>query len=258
MPLLTVASVKAMKDDYLEDERLLAELPARVAEKKRRFEAALLFVSEEQRAAIFEENPKVSARGETDKPPELTSSGDASRRFVAARGGRPTWTGVIMRVIESADQGLPHDQLMAEIAKLDPAFGKELARNAKPYYNAMSKLEHRQAIEKRAGYFYRPGLLSELRSQEQELPEEPKSQLKEYSAAWFINGALESAGVPMSAHEIREALRHKEGVTPTLITNKSFIFNVLKALQGDGYIEKDEETKKYYSSKLRPRGNGAS
>lgn len=260
--LLTVASVKAMKEDYEADERLLAELPARVAQKKMRFEAALLFVSEEQKKAIFAEAPKEDVNDTPDarETLELTIPETPARRFVTTRGGKPTWTGLIMQVLDGAGEGMPHDQIMSEIGRLNAAFGEELGHNTKPYYNAMSKLELKGEIEKRAGYFYRAGLIHELLRHGEELPEEPEEpavQLKEYSSAWFIDQVLRNAQGGMTAHEIKEALKDEEGVTPKLITNRSFIFNVLKALQAGGYIEKDEETKKYFSSRLGPRGNGA-
>lgn len=257
--LLTVASVRAMKADYEADERLLADLPARVAEKKKRFEAALLFVTEDQRTAIFSESTEVvSEVVEIKEPLKPTIAELSPRRFVKSRNGRPTWTGLIMQVIENATEGLTHDQIMVEIGRLNPAFSKELGRNTKPYYHAMSKLEARKEIERRAGYFYPPGLIHRLPRQGEELPQKPRAGLKEYTSAWFINHVLEGAKEGMTAHDIKEALKDEEGVTPKLTSNSSFIFNVLKALQVDGYVEKDEETKKYYSSKVRPRGNGAS
>lgn len=256
-PILTVAGIRAMKADCEADEKLLAELPERLAKKKQRFEAALLFVTEEQRTAIYAAE---DAEGEKAEPLELTNP--ESRRFQTERAGKPTWTGLIMRVLQSASEGLIHDQIMDEITKLHPPFDRHLDENSKRYYNAISKLETRGEIVKHAARFYTPELMHNLIKDGEELPEDDvdTNQPKEYTSGWFIALALKGADDGMSPSEIRDALKDDEGVPPALMTSKSFLFNILKQLQMDGFVVKDEENKKYYhaSKKVKPRGNGAS
>lgn len=253
--LLTVADVRKLKEDLEADEQLLAELPARVEQKRKRYEAALYFVDTTALDEIFEE--RVIAAETPAASLVLTNPED--RNFRASRDGELTWTGAIMKVLDGATRGMAHHEIQSAVRSENHHLVE-----TKPYYNAMSKLDKRGTVVKGGALFYAASNYERLVSAAEPVVIDKANisgkQLKDHTSAWFIYRTLNDSPAPLTASQIKDKLREEEGVTPKLTTSNNFIFNILKSLLNDGWIEKDEETKTYFvaSEQVKPRGNGAS
>ena len=259
-PVLTVTQVLSFKRQVEEDERLLAELPVRITEGKKRLEAALMFLTETQREAIFGDDYAHVSDGTLT----LTAPEPQRRYQVQRSDGTPTWTGSIMEVLTQADSGLTHVQIMDLIKATGSEIAVRLEEDTKRYYASMAKLEKRKEVVRHNGLFYAQILFEELKRQGVELPNLPEPEqaaptLKANTSAWFIYRCLSEADEGLTVAELKQMLSGVDGVAPALYESSSFIFNVLKLMQERGLVEKGETTKKYFAiQKAKPRGNGAS
>ncbi|HEY4583668.1 MAG TPA: hypothetical protein VIG88_12545 [Lysobacter sp.] len=246
-PVLTVSQVREWVKQREMRQRLLAELPAQIEQDNRRIDAACVFLSEEQRRMVFNEAPEAS---DDEKPEaealELTTH-EAHRYKTHMSDGKPTWTGVIMKVFQAATTGLSHGDVMNRIRVSNTEFGDRLDADSKRYYTSMTKLEKRGELIRKNGLFFIPDLLTSLTAKGEifEVPPKPVEGPKPYTSAWHILQCLRSVSTGLTAPEIKTMLSNEEGVTPALLQTNNFIFNVLKSMQDKGWIVRDDDSKRY-------------
>ncbi|WP_343724555.1 hypothetical protein [Herbaspirillum huttiense] len=224
-----------LKAELEADIRLFDELPTRIALKKKRYEAALLFAP-----ADFDPNMSSPSRENTIEsvaPPSKQQPAEFNLipPEQEVTRSRVYWHEAIMSVLESSQKGLPHKEVLTMVKSAFPQIPS--SNGEKGFYNAVAKLDAHNRIVKHGGLLYSAKLIKEMTERGEALPE-----------AEFRRRAGGSSDIVLSI--LRE---HKEGLTGaqlkeiasdfpdaprSLRDHGQYIYNILATLIGTGAIVK--------------------
>lgn len=240
-PLLTVEDIFRLKADYEADVRLLNELPARIELKKRKYDAALLFAP-----PGFDPDAPSSPAPAPSAEPDAPSEGEKQFELVPEgedehddQPGRVTWIGRLAKLLESADQGMSHQEALTRL-KQTP-LGVRQSAGDKGFYNAVARLEKRGDLIKNGGLLYSRRLANEMAARGEALPDvsiETRRRSGGSAAAALSVLRLHPDG--LDAGRLREELAKLPGLPESLTKHSHYIYNVLSTLMGQGEITKNE------------------
>lgn len=222
--LLTVADVRALKSDYEADVRLLAELPARVEFKKRRLDAALLFMPPgiDLDLPEPEPEPQIVAAPEEAPPPAETP-------------GKPSWTSEMARILASQQGGMTHKDLQQAIRETD--FGKQANPGDKGFYNAISRLSEKGVVVKAGGLLYHSDVTNRILARGEALPDLTIDlNRRAGSAGSLVVEVLGNYPKGLTAPELKKLVAAREDAPKSLQDHGQYIYNVLSTLMGNGTV----------------------
>jgi len=234
-PLLTVAGVKQMEAEYLADVQLLAELPARIARKKQRLDAARLFMPEASDLVLHNEAGKtVAAPIASAKiiPTEATT-----QRLPLPEGS--TLIGAIDFILRTDGRGLSHKELMTRLE--DYSFGPQLQKSDKGFYNGISRLYARGKLVKSGGLLYAESVAEDMKKSGKSLTDLTADiQRRTNSSASFVVEILQSHPRGLSAAELKQILNGMPEAPKSIREHGQYIYNVLSTLMASGTIVKKD------------------
>jgi hypothetical protein len=215
--LLTVESVRALKADYEADMRLLQELPARVEFKKRRLEAAMLFLP----PGIDLDQQEPAA----DKPPDVGQ----------VEPYKPSWTGEMARILSEQDGGLAHKDLLQAIRETE--FGKHAHPGDKGFYNAVGRLAEKGLLVKAGGLLYHRDVANRILARGESLPDLTiELNRRAGSAGSLVVEVLSAHPKGLTAPELKKLVAAREDAPKSLQEHGQYIYNVLSTLIGNGSV----------------------
>lgn len=252
-PLLTVASVRAIKADYESDVRLLQEMPARIEQKKRRLEAAMLFLPEGMDLdAVEQEVPDVSQPiAPTSLPaqpalPEPTA--DVQGGDEPDDTGSMTWAGEMLAQLQAAGRGVSHrellDGLMATLLRA------KATKGFKGFYNAVARLADKGDLVKGGGLLYHKDVAAKVIAEHGQLPDVGHvTRRRAGGSASFIVEALQEHPGGLTGPQLKEIVSSMDGAPKSMREHGQYIYNLLGTLMGNGSV-----TKQNGLYKLSPEG----
>lgn len=233
-PVITVEFVRNLRLSIAEDERLIATITESLPAKKKRLEAAMMFVtSTEQRRLI--ECDDLPATPEEQVALPVTEEAEDDDCFELEPGGqRATYVRAIVGILDNA-RGLSHREIMDEILASDD-LGPKLAASTKTYYNSITRLESRSEIVRHKGLFYSAKVFRALEASGYAFPDGEIGPRKS-EVATQIEQIL-AQHQPMTAQAVREELLKVAGMPRSLTEHKHYIYNALAPLIGQGVVKK--------------------
>lgn len=250
--LLTVADIIRFKAEYEADVRLYEELPARIKQKKRRYEAALFFappgfdpnapvpapVVAPVPAPLPTPSPEPSAPAacfELVSQPMIEEDADESEGE-----GRLTWIGELLRVLEAASRGLPHQEVLAMLKQTK--LGERVSAGEKGFYNAVARLEKRGQLIKNGGLLYSPKLVEQMRQRGEVLPDVSlEMRRRAGGSGTVVLEVLSEHPEGLDVQALRNEVIKKPGVPASLEKHTHYIYNVVATLIGQGAVTKDAQ-----------------
>lgn len=247
-PLLTVEDIIRFKADYESDLKLLEELPARIKQKKRKYEAALFFAPEgfdpdaPLKSAIVAVSGLVSVAASGFQQPELQSTFELTDQQEEAEseevGGRLTWTGELKRVLVNSFAGVSHQDALAQLK--ETKLGERVSKGEKGFYNAVSLLEKKGALVKAGGLLYSANVIEQMKARGESIPDESAETRRRSSGSGAATlQVLRSHPQGLDANTLRSELAKVPGAPASIAKHGHYIYNILGSLMGQGEIEKD-------------------
>lgn len=254
-PLLTLEGIVRLKADYEADVRLLEELPARIKLKKRKYEAALLFAPpgfDPDAVALRPAETSAHAVAPTAvnaefDPPMVLVPHKAEPEFdlvAPIHGdqeaeGRLTWIGELARVLDAADRGLSHQEVLTILKQTE--LGQRVSTGEKGFYNAVLRLEKRGGLVKNGGLLYSPKLVEAMKARGETLPDVSiETRRRQGGSASVVMEVLRDAYPDgLDASQLRDEVAKKPGVPSSIGKHTHYIYNVLSTLMGQGEVVKD-------------------
>lgn len=247
--LLTVADIARLKAEYEADVRLLEELPARIKQRRRRYEAALLFAPpgfdpnslnapQAQAAAPAPVREPVAAPSFELASPPTSSQEDMAEEETGP--GRLTWIGEVERVLIEAGRGLAHQQVL-DILKATE-LGDRMSAGGKGFYNAVARLEHQGRLVKAGGLLYAAKTVDDMVARGEALPDNTAEvRRRAGGSSSAVLEVLREHPSGLDVTQLREAVSKRPGVPESITKHSHYIYNVLSTLMGQGAIEKQGE-----------------
>ena len=247
-PLLTLSAIRALLAEYEADVRLLAELPARVESKKRRLDAAMLFLPPD-----FDLNaPAVSAGA--DAQPQAPAEAPAAS---AAEPARVTWTSEMSKHLASLDGGISHRDLLAALKQTELG-QREASPGEKGFYNAIAKLAEKGTLVKIGGLLYHKDVVTRLTENGQPLPDMTIEVARRAGGSGsLVVEVLAQHPKGLTAPALRKLFAEREDAPKSLREHGQYIYNILSTLMGNGTIVRRNSV---YKLTKKPAGmelNGA-
>ena len=229
-PLLTVAAVRALKADYEADVRLLAELPARVEQKKVRLDAATLFLpSGFNWMEPVAEQIAPSAIPATAEQPSKSSE--------AIPDGRISWTGEMTKALAKLPSGITHKDLLAILKKTE--LGERQSTGEKGFYNAIGKLAEKGVLVKSGGLLYHRDVADRIKATGASLPDMTfDASRRAGSSASFVVEALQANPKGLTAPALKQIVGSREDAPKSLREHGQYIYNILSTLMGSGAVSR--------------------
>lgn len=256
--VLPAEAILRLKADYEADVQLLEALPARIKQKKRKYEAALMFAPagfDPNAAPPESPRPRVRLLELDDTPVNDPPETKAAFELVPPseeRSERPTWIGELARLLESSDRGIAHKDALATL-KANPQL--QSSQGDKGFYNAVARLEKQGRLVKSGGLLYSPSLVKKLEAEGKPLPDiSAEMRRRAGGSASVVMEVLKENPAGLDAPRLRAAVGAKPGVPESIIKHGHYIYNVLATLMGQGAITKD--AKGVYRA-VDQEGNGA-
>ena len=222
-PLLTVARIREIHAELEADERLYAELPQRIAATKALLEAARRFLPEGFDLAGLAEHGEPTA----------------SREVAEVRSVAQTWISAVFDVLDTADHGLPHKELMEEIKSAHPGLTPSLGDKA--FYNAIGKLEKRGDLVKSGGLLYSARVAKKIQDRGEELPDMSVDvRRRSGSAAQIVMDILEQHPKGLTGSDLKRFVSEVPEAPKSIREHGQYIYNVLATLIGAGDVAKNK------------------
>lgn len=244
-PLLTLAAVRALKADYEADVRLLEELPGRVELKKRRLEAAMMFLPpgvdlDQVAAAAPPKPPAPITRSPAAAWPFPTGSvAPVPPTAPAATGAtadeKITWSGEMTRLLVTSGRGLSHRELLDELKKTE--LGERSSPGEKSFYNTISRLAERGVLVKAGGLLYHADVAERLRASGNPLPDmTTEVGRRAGGSSSLVVDALTAHSKGLTAPELKRVIGARDDAPKSLKDHGQYIYNVLSTMLGNGTI----------------------
>lgn len=238
-PLLTVADIRALNAEIQADSRLLAELPKRIAAKKARLAAALLFAPE---GLSLSADAEKKSRIDTRINPETAVVTGGERmpkrrivRIIKARNGRLTWTAAVMGALNHSDGGLSHRELKAKIAKTELA--SRFKTSDKGFYGAIGKLADSGKLVKFGGLLYARKVAEKLQKNGKSLPDKT-AESRRRGAGAFVVEVLREFPTGLSTAQIKQLVSAKPEAPKSIKEHGQYIYSILAPLIKSGEVQK--------------------
>lgn len=244
-PVLTIAGIRDLVNEYVEERRARKTLMRQAQEHEQRsdrvwkkIDAARLFAPDSMNFdALITEAAKAVL--------EIDSG------TIQTRDGQPTWTATIERILNEADRGLTHPQLMVEIRKTPLA-----EKSTKSFYGAIAKLADRKLLIKHGGLLYTAKVAENLISKGEFAPDDAVHQTANgNSASAHVLKALDAHRKGLTGPELRSMISKEDDAPASIRAHGQYLYNVLSKLKRSGKIKKVE--KRYVLVVEDKGGNGA-
>jgi hypothetical protein len=244
--LLSTADVIAMRDEIEELRRELQATTARLAEKERKFEAALLFLPEGTNVAALKIRQVKAApsrkRMEQPKLPEVTNAPSPKARGPAINNPL-TWKGAVMKVLNTAGKGLTHAAIIEALGQSEIADTVEA--NRKGYYNAITRLEERdRLIVRRGSLIYSRQVIEDLMARGAPIPEQDPTQPSKPRGTPTTRDHVKAILIEnpdgLEGPVLIELLKKRECVTKSVFDHDQFVYTLLgKMIESNEIVKVD-------------------
>lgn len=223
-----------LKAEWEADVHLLEILPKRIAERRRRYEAALLFAPDG-----FDPSAPLAAKSELpqDKVNNDSSEFTLTSSEEIAAANRPSWVVAVRNVLEGCDHGLTHREVFDRIKKAIPDM--PTSNGEKGFYNAIARLSERGQLVKHGGFLYSPKVLSGLKARGKDLPELP-GRTRPGGSGEIVLSLLREHKEGLTGPELKRLAASVPDAPRSLIDHGQYIYNILGALIGNGAVVKDD------------------
>ncbi|WP_038487365.1 hypothetical protein [Janthinobacterium agaricidamnosum] len=262
---LSAEFILQLKHELEADVQLLKELPERISQRKKRYEAALMFapLGFDPDAAL-NVVPKVQKEVEVATVPVRVneSTADVSSEFTltAVDGSHsenvPSWTKAIQHVLENSSTGLAHKELLTTIRNEFPAMPTSVGE--KGFYNGIGKLSEKRVLVKHGGLLYAKKTVDSIIARGESLPEGPSTQTRSGSSGEIILSILKGHAGGLAAAELKVLISEVPNAPASLKKHSQFIYNVLATLIGSGQVVKMGNLYRLAEKDKAPVGTGAS
>ncbi len=244
-PLLTVASIRSLKQAISNMTRAIEEMTKKIEEDNRRLNAAMMFVPE----GFDIEAPEIEAP-ETVKPlpPVVHAPANKTIAKTGSRGGRRgalTWRSEVQRIISASKVGLTYKDLMDECLKT-PLVNMRF-NGDKGFYTAISKLIKLGVIVKSHDYLYSNKLAMEMKERGEELY---STRFRKDSSSLIIEILAEYSN-GLTAPQLRD-IAGKHPDAPKSMPQGNLIYNLLNKAIRNGYVVKSEQGIYMRTNKVEP------
>lgn len=249
---LSVEFIRQLKHELEDDIRLLEELPERISQKKRRYEAALMFAP-----AGFDPDGAPLPEVEED-----AVDGAVAPEFVlipadnVRESNAPSWTKAIQKVLDRSDGGLTHKELLFKVREEFPAM--PVSTGEKGFYNGVSKLAYRKTLLKHGVQLYSSKVVDAIHARGDTLPEAPSVQTRSGSSGEIIMAILGTHAEGLSAQDLKLLVNNVPDAPASLKKHSQYIYNVLATLIGSGQVVKVGSMYRLPEKSKAPVGTGAS
>lgn len=150
--ILTKSDLRQWEAELQDIDRQIAELRQRrdeLDQKIRYVHAVVQFIKGEPGtkpppASLISKGPKLGQR----------AYGPGAKPDYRRRGGKPSWTSEVARILKEAGQAVGYDELKEQISK--GPLAERLARSDKGLYGAVGKLESSGKLIKHKGWLFDP------------------------------------------------------------------------------------------------------
>lgn len=224
-PLLTVADVRALKADHDADVRLLAELPARIEEKRKRLDAAMMFLPPGVSLSP-EEAPAVPTMAVEAPPAQAADEEDEA-------GGRLTWIGELERVARESGRGLSYQEALQEVKKV-PELAARSSVGDKGFYRGLTKLADRGIIIKNGGMLLHRDVAAALKARGEPLPSGITVRIS--GGAVLVMKALEAHPEGLTGAQVKKAVSKMEGAPASVKEHPQYVYTILGKLTKNGLL----------------------
>jgi hypothetical protein len=226
-PLLTVTAIRSLKQDYEADLRLFAELPGRLEAKKRKLDAALMFLP--PGIDLDGAAPELADKAALPAPPPVTVNPSAP--------GKATWAGEMERMLLSLDAGISHQGLLQRLKQTE--LGERSSPGEKGFYNAIARLSERGLLEKHGGLLYHRTLADRIRASGRAFPDVTIEVARRAGgSASLVVETLEQHPKGLTAPELKKLLAVREDAPKSLREHGQYIYNILSTLIGNGTVSR--------------------
>ena len=232
-PLLTLAYYKQLQAEQEADTRLIAELPARIAKRKKLLEAAKLFIplgsdGGELRAAAKKKPVLVIPKRRKQFTLQLKSKNTG--------GKNTTWGKELLRIAKENRRGMTNRELLEEAAKT--SLGKSRSKGDKGFYNALARLVKGGELVKHEGFVYADKVFQKLKANGEPLPVNPS-----YRAGTTPGLVAEVLGAHpdgLAAGDLQEIVAKRPEAPDSIRKHRHYIYNILNSLIESKAVEKED------------------
>lgn len=225
-PLLTLGDVMKLRAEIEADMELLALLPARIAQKKKLYDAALLFAPANFGSMIESDTGPVPAEILVSGKQSTMPQGDLDSPV------KLSWIGETRRIINEADRGLSYADVLSELKTLPlpPSAGD------KGFYNSMARMEAKGEIVKAGGLVYSARLaqLQGLKPREQTKPD-----VNLGGTSGIALAVLRAHPIGLKAAEVKREFLRRPDCPESMRKHGHYIYSVLTKLIDNGSVTKD-------------------
>lgn len=262
--LVTLTGVQDLRREIVADQELVASLREGLALKRKKLAAAMLWMTDAQKAELERATPLPDPDPEPEQEQEqanevkvaadrINSIDDvfsASNKTFSLtndehtvehsrrrnKSGLPTYNDVILRIANKAARGLTHQEFAEEIEKSE--LGEKFKTSTKAYYNTIVRLEKNGELKRHKGLIYSTIVFNKLSAEGVKFPE---AEVRTSNVGIQIEELLKENPAGMTAAEITEALVKMPDMPRSLKEHKHYIYNVLAPLISRTSIRKDGE-----------------
>ena len=264
MPYKTELSadfIYQLKNELDDDVRLLEELPERIAHRKKRYEAALLFAPvgfdpEKSVSVTSDDTLDVETQVQIDTSLGNERTDLSSAVSKAEKTALLSWASCIQRTLDSALTGMTHQEVLAKVKSNFPEL--PVSKGDKGFYNAIGKLSERGLLVKHAGSLYSPTVIESITKRGENLPAVPEVQTRAGSSGEIILAILDDHAEGLSAADLKKLVDDVPNAPKSLREHSQYIYNVLATLIGSGRVSKSGNLYRLAGNGKAPVGTGAS
>lgn len=251
-PRLPVQYIVDLKSELDADVRLLAELPRRIEERRRKLDAAMIFAPDgfdleaqvkrhEAKRRAVQESSVQEKKPIQQQPPKVAQA-------------KATWVGEVARLLSASERGMTHQEILAALKETE--LGKSASAGDKGFYNAVARLAAREEIVKHGGYLYASNVFKALQDRGEKLPEDSGRATNGSGA--IVRDILEKHPKGLSGPQLRDIMRAHPDAPKSMQKHPHYIYTILGTLIGSGAVTRREGI--YRTSKPQTaarNGNGA-
>lgn len=225
-PLLTLAAIRLLKQEYDADVELYALLPGRIEARRRKLEAALMFLP----AGVDLDGP-VHELADVLPPPTPTAPPETDPPEAA----KVTWAGEMERMLLALDAGITHKGLLQRLKETE--LGERSSPGEKGFYNAISRLSERGLLEKHGGLLYHKQVADRLRAKGVPFPDVTIAVARRAGgSASLVVETLEQHPKGLTAPELKKLLGARPDAPKSLREHGQYIYNILSTMIGNGTV----------------------
>lgn len=223
-PKLPADYILKLKAELDSEIRLYAELPARIAEKKTRLNAAMQFAPDG-----FDLDKEIAAKSKK-KP--------ASPERQKTQPATPTWIGEVENVVAASPRGISHQEVLSAVK--NTALGKNQSKGDKGFYNAIARLAKRGLIVKAGGLLYSAKLAQEMKKRGEALPDvSAEVGRRRNGSGAIVLRVLSNYPNGLPGPEIKRIVAEMPEAPRSMREHGQYIYNILGTLIGSGAVARD-------------------